>query len=223
MSEIIDYNSKIDKLEKMESDLKERIYQLKERKKQQDAVSHDVGTNIKLTCSHKYASLYTSQYHFYYGCEHTHCPVHGIDAHCGCQDEDWAFTVHDTAGKLRFCRPERLLAPITPSNYNDGMSPFVTKLPSAMLHLLHGIGQYFNYTNSEYVLRIHEPAIVELVVKKMFSNMRQYMQPQLSDVPERPGENALRPMVPVADVLKLISDGETAVMEALGHLIAVHE
>lgn len=148
---IIDYRSQIAELEKMEADVTEQIRRLKERQKQQDNKNHDMATSIKLSASNKYANLYTDKYHFYYGCRHTHCPVHGIDKRCGCPDEEPAFTVHDEKGKLLFCRPRRLLAPQMPGPYYASeyakMLGTLEPLQKASLHLLHGIGQFMNYIN----------------------------------------------------------------------------
>jgi len=130
MMKIIDYNKQINELEGMKSDVEQRIWRLKEQKKIQDAIHHDIATGIKLKSGSQYAELYCQQYHFHYGSQHTHCPVHGLDARCGCQDEGPAFTVHDTEGRLLFCRPQRLLAP-------GAIHP--------KIHLLHGIGQFFDY------------------------------------------------------------------------------
>lgn len=216
----IDYPKQIHELMKVEADAKESIARLKERQKQQDCKQHDIATNIKLSAGGKYAELYTEQYHFYYGCKHTWCPKHGLihQGHCECLESEFTFTVHDTDGKLLFCRPQRMLAPQTQVTI-PAMQPFAYPQPAAVLHLLHGIGQYWNYIGGEYVLKVHKPSLVEGVIKKIFYNMRKYVRSQ--GVPKE--EEFLIQMVDLQCADQIMADSEQAVMEALAHLNAVHE
>ena len=43
--------------------------------------------------SDDYAGMVSPRFAFYFGYERTFCPNHGNDAQCGCDENEWCFTV----------------------------------------------------------------------------------------------------------------------------------
>ena len=130
MDEIKQIDGRIREMERNIQKLKDTKYQLSREKERRRVKDLEEQIDVKVYRSSDYAGLTTAKYYFYYGYEHTMCPVHGNDSSCRCDEGEWAFVVSTVEGDVELLRIPR--------------SKLTLDVDGILAKLLCGVGQFLN-------------------------------------------------------------------------------